>query len=345
MLPELALQKVLDKLVDNKKVFGTSFAIKKNGDFWQGTSGNILKDESFFIASTTKLFTTALVLQLNTEKRLNFSDKIAQYLDQTILEGLHVFKGKAYAQEITIEHLLAHTSGLPDYFQDKNQNNSSLESDIKLGKDQSWSFDEIIERNKLQSPLFIPGSPKKAHYSDTNFQLLGKIIEVISGKSYTENCNARIIHPLGLSQTYLYHDINDGKPKQLYYNNSVLHIPKAMTSFGPDGGMVSNTADLLIFIEAFFTGKLFSMTELEKLNKWKKIFLPMQAGIGIHRFKLPWFFDPFGAVPEFIGHSGLSGALAFYCPSKNIFIAGTVNQVAHPDLSFRTMIKLIQKIK
>jgi hypothetical protein len=76
------------------------------------------------------------------------------------------------------------------------------------------------------------------------------------------------------------------------------------------------------------------------MQNWNKIFFPMQAGVGIHLFKLPWFFNPFGAVPSFIGHSGLSGALAFYCPKSDLYIAGTVNQVAHPDLSFRLMIQL-----
>lgn len=70
----------------------------------------------------------------------------------------------------------------------------------------------------------------------------------------------------------------------------------------------------------------------------------MRSGIGIHLFKLPWIFNPTGAVPYFIGHSGLSGALAFYSPKKNLYIVGTVNQVAHPDLSFRTMIRLTQKV-
>jgi hypothetical protein len=70
----------------------------------------------------------------------------------------------------------------------------------------------------------------------------------------------------------------------------------------------------------------------------------MISGIGIHKFELPWFFNPTGTIPYFIGHSGLSGALAFYSPKENIFITGTVNQVAHTDLSFRTMIKLAQMI-
>jgi hypothetical protein len=56
-------------------------------------------------------------------------------------------------------------------------------------------------------------------------------------------------------------------------------------------------------------------------------------------------FNPTGSIPSFIGHSGLSGALAYYSPKENIFISGTVNQVAHPDISFRTMIKLTRIVK
>lgn len=81
-----------------------------------------------------------------------------------------------------------------------------------------------------------------------------------------------------------------------------------MTSFGADGGMVSNSADMLIFIEAFFTGKLFPKTYIDDLQHWNKIFFPIESGIGIHKFQLPRMFNPTGAIPYFIGHSGLSGA-------------------------------------
>ncbi|MCT1523803.1 hypothetical protein [Sphingobacterium hotanense] len=70
----------------------------------------------------------------------------------------------------------------------------------------------------------------------------------------------------------------------------------------------------------------------------------MQSGIGIHRFKLLRLFDPFGSIPEFIGHSGLSGALAFCNPEKGLYVTGTVNQVGYPDTSFRLMVKLIQRV-
>jgi CubicO group peptidase (beta-lactamase class C family) len=300
-------------------------------------------DQPYFIASTTKLFTTAIILKLRSESKLNLNDKIGKYIDESILTGLHIYKGKDYSEELTIRHLLAHTSGLPDYFQGKGTDGKSLENEIIEGDDQFWTFEQSIERTKKMVPLFATGTKGKANYSDANFQLLGKIIETITHKSYSENCQEFIIQPLGLAKTYLYQDSSDKTPKTLYYKSNELNTPKAMTSFGADGGMVSTSTDMLIFMEAFFTGRLFPLTYSPELQEWNKIFFPMRSGIGIHLFKLPWFFNPTGAVPYFIGHSGLSGALAYYSPEKNVFVVGTVNQVAHPDISFKTMIKLTLK--
>lgn len=338
-------QSILNKTVDSSKVFGTSFAFKKDTLIWHGSSGNMNVDQPYFIASTTKLFTTAIILKLRAEGRLSIDDKIGKYIDTSTLTRLHVYKGRDYSQELTIKHLLSHTSGLPDYFQDKGSNGKSLEDELIGGKDQSWTFDQIIERTKSITPLFAPGTKGKAHYSDANFQLLGKIIENITKMSYSENCKVLIIQPLGLTKTYLYQDSTDRTPMTLYYKSKELNIPQAMTSFGADGGIVSTSSDMLVFIEAFFKGKLFPSSYIDELQEWNKIFFPMQSGIGIHLFKLPWIFNPTGAVPYFIGHSGLSGALAYYSPEENIFIVGTVNQVAHPDISFKTMIKLTQQIK
>jgi len=301
-------------------------------------------DQPYYIASTTKLFTTAIILKLRAEGKLSLDDKISKYLDKSILSGLHIYKGKDYSEELTIKHLLSHTSGLPDYFEGKGTSGKSLKNELIEGKDQFWTFEQAIEKTKKMTALFSPETIGKAHYSDTNFQLLGKIIENITHKSYAENCKELIIQPLGLTKTYLYQDPTDKTPKTLYYKSKELNIPKAMTSFGADGGMVSNSTDMLIFIEAFFTGKIFPKEYINELQEWNRIFFPMKSGIGIHLFKLPWIFHPTGAVPYFIGHSGLSDALAYYSPKENIFVVGTVNQVAHPEISFKTMIKLTQQI-
>lgn len=336
-------QSVLDRIVDGGKVFGASFALKKGNVNWQGASGSLSIDQPYFIASTTKLFTTTIILKLKAAGRLSLDDRIAHFIDRSILSGLHIYKGREFSDELTIKHLLSHTSGLPDYFQGKGENGKSLEEDLKNGNDQFWTFEEAIERSKVMEPFFAPGTNDKAKYSDTNFQLLGKIIEVLTHKSYSETCRDLIIQPLGLSKTYLYQDPSDKMPKNIYYENNELSIPKAMTSFGADGGIVSTSADMMVFIQSFFMGKLFPSSYIDELQEWNRIFFPMRSGIGIHLFKLPWIFNPTGTVPFFIGHSGLSGALAYYSPKENIYVVGTVNQIAHPDISFKTMIKLTQK--
>lgn len=338
------LQQILENAVDNKKVFGTSFCVKYKGETWCGASGNFERDSQYFIASTTKLFVTAIILKLQHERMLNIEDSISKYLDENTLKSLHVLKGNGYSNTITIRNLLAHTSGLPDYFQQKDASGKSFEQRLTNGEDFQWTFDEVIEYSKSIKPLFPPNAKGKAHYSDTNFQLLGQIIENITQRSISDNYSDLIINPLGLSKTYLYTDITDKKPKTFYFKNKELHIPKAMVSFGPDGGIVSTSAEMLMFIEAFFTGKLFPETYLNTLKVWNRVFFPLESGIGIHRIKLPWFFNPTGKMPELIGHSGLSGALAYHSPERNLFVTGTVNQVANPDTSFKLTFKLLNKI-
>lgn len=332
------LQNILDKSVDNKKVFGTAFCVKFKGEVWCGSAGNIENGQPYFIASTTKLFVTAIILQFVSEKKIALDDKISSYLDAPTMQDLHIFKGADYSNEITVRNLLAHTSGLPDYFEDKDKNGKSLQDELFLGNDQSWTFDQAIERSKKMEPIFAPNTKNKAHYSDANFQLLGKIIENITGQSFSEKCEELIIKPLKLTNTYIYTDISDTKPKTMYYKQNELLIPRAMSSFRADGGMVSTSEDLLIFIEAFFSGQLFPKSYIVDLQVWNAIFPPLKSGIGILLFKLPKILG----IPELIGHSGLSGALAYYDPKNDLYVSGTVNQIAHPSTSFTVTTKLIK---
>lgn len=338
------MQELLNKIIDNKKVFGTSYCLKYKGDTWCGASGNLNTHSQYYIASTTKLFVSAIILNLKSKGKLDLDDKIAKYLDVDVLNRLHVFKGEDFSNEISVKNILAHTSGLPDYFEQKDQEGKSLHSKITNGEDRYWTFEDALDITRAGKPLFQPGSKGRAHYSDTNFQLLGQIIERISGKSLSDVLNEIIYKPLNLTQTYIYKDIQDNNPKPLYFRNRELNIPKAMSSFGPDGGMVSTSSEMIIFLDAFFNGLIFPKQYIENMKVWNKIFFPVESGIGFHRFNLPWVFNPFGKIPELIGHSGLSGTLAYACPDKELYIAGTVNQVAYPDTSFRLAIKLIQKI-
>lgn len=190
-------------------------------------------------------------------------------------------------------------------------------------------------------PAFRPGEKGKALYSDTNYQILGRLIETVSGKPIPTAMQEFIFTPLELQKTYLYADSRDTGPAPLYYQKNRLQVPLAMTSFGAEGGIVSTSAELMIFLKAFFGGTFFPVEDFAWMKQWNRIFYPLEAGVGLTRFKLPRLFSPFKATPEFIGHSGLSGTVAFYVPEKDIYLTGTVNQIDHPSRSFRLMLELL----
>lgn len=106
-----------------------------------------------------------------------------------------------------------------------------------------------------------------------------------------------------------------------------MDIPKAMSSFGPDGGIVSTVHEGLTFLRAFLDGTLFPEHYLEEMKQWKGIFFPLQYGHGLMRFKLPRIFSPFKPSPELIGHSGASASFLFHCPDEDLYLADTLNQI------------------
>lgn len=139
---------------------------------------------------------------------------------------------------------------------------------------------------------------------------------------------------------YAIEDFGDVIP--LYYRSNQLHIPKAMSSFGPDGGIVSNAKDSMLFLRAFFEGKIFPQKYLEvAMSEYNRIFFPLQSGVGIMYYDLPRIFTIFKKLPSLVGHSGLSGAFAYYCPDRELFFTGTVNQIANPGRSYRLLIQLL----
>ncbi|MGB0429591.1 MAG: serine hydrolase domain-containing protein [Bacteroidia bacterium] len=337
---EQRLEEILVKQVDNKTVFGAVVSIESPDFSWTSAKGNFETSSQYFIASTSKLYTSAVIFQLLDEGKLSLDDRISDYLDASIMDELHLLDGKDYSNEITINHLLSNTSGLPDYFEGKGGDGTKLVDELMGGNDDSWTFEECIAISKTMEPEFAPGAEGKALYSDTNFQLLGIIIEIITGISISEAYQTRIFEPLGLSQTFLYLDENDTRPKKMYYKKEELDIPKAMTSFKADGGIVSNASESMIFIRAFYNGGLFNEKHIEDGAVFNKIFYPNEYGVGYMRYKLPDFYN----VPYFIGHSGLSGAFAWYCPEKDAYITGTVNQLNKPGTSYRMIIKMINEL-
>ena len=342
---EAKLEATFARFMSGRNLFGGTVRVEAHdGSFvWESAAGDLAVGDRYFIASTTKLYITAMVLALRSQGKLDLDDLLVDHLPLGLVVGIHNFPTDATAS-LTIRHLLSHTSGLPDYFQQKRPEGSSLEKGITAGRDQAWAFDDVLAASRRMKPPFAPGTPGKAFYSDTNFQLLGRVIETITGQSLEQALDTMICRPLSLTDTYLYADPADDRPHHLYFQNRALRIPMAMASFGPDGGIVSTAAESMTFLRAFFEGALFPTDYLPELYHWNKIFFPLQYGVGLMRFRLPRFMSPFSPAPELLGHSGLSGAFAFYAPERGVYFTGTVNQIAQPGRSFRLLVRLLNEV-
>ena len=150
--------------------------------------------------------------------------------------------------------------------------------------------------------------------------------------------------PLGLEHTYLYDwtaPRPDEIPATIYLKGAPAHVPMYLSSNKSDGGIVSTASECLIFLRAFFEGRLFNKTLFERMMTWNRIFFPLRYGYGLMYFQLPRFFW-LTPPPEFVGHSGSTGSFAFVCPSKSMYLAGTLDQIADPSKPFFFMINLIR---
>ena len=185
-------------------------------------------DTPIFIASITKMYTSAATMILGERDLLSLDDPISKFLPYNLLEGLHRYKGVDYSDQLRIYHLISQTSGLPDYFQERPKGGKSIFDLIVAGGDEEWDVEKVvgITKNNL-SPKFPPESNeqkrsgKKAYYSDTNYQLLGAVIESVAQKPLYEVFSELIIEPLELSSTYLH---GQGEPRAIQDRSSSKHL-------------------------------------------------------------------------------------------------------------------------
>jgi CubicO group peptidase (beta-lactamase class C family) len=338
---EKKLENFVNKAVDKDK-FIYNMSLKDNL--------NMNPDSPFFIASITKLYTAVLIMKLFEEKKLKLNDKIANYLPESLIKGIHVYKGVDYTDSITIKHLLNQTSGIADYFMEKPKNGINFFDTILKYPDKLYSIDDTITiaRENL-TPNFEPG--KKAKYCDTNYQLLGKIIEEITDKELPEAYHDYLFLPLGLKNTWLYkrsepiekflHPI-----AEFYYNDQVVSYNKPFETAWADGGLIATTKDLLTFLQALFEGKIINnQTTLPLMHEWKGIGFPLQYGFGTMKIELPRFMTLFRKLPPLIGHLGASGTFLLNVKVFDLYIAGAINQANSQSKTVRLVFKLLNMVK
>ena len=303
------------------------------------------QDRPFFIASATKLFVTAIAARLRASGQLDWDAPFREYLPHVDVAGLVVVDGADHTPHVTVRQLLAHTSGIPDYFEGQRPDGTTTMQRL-LAQDFSWDLDDVLAWTRQMSAPFAPGTPGRALYSDTNYQLLGAIIQQLTGGTFDQAVQQHACAPLGLVDTWCM----DASSRHRYpevarfrVGDSLPSIPLAMSSVGADGGVVTTLREGQRFLRAFLAGELFDRAVIGEITaEWRRIFRPLRYGTGIMLFRLPRVMAPFGA-PDFIGHSGASGTVMFGVAGTGTTIVLTTNQAERRDLPFRTMVSLARR--
>ncbi|WP_229398684.1 serine hydrolase domain-containing protein [Micromonospora okii] len=216
--------------------------------------------DQFEAGSNTKTFTATLVLQLVDRGQIELDAPVSRYLPGVVPNG----------RNITVRMLLNHTSGLSSYTAD-----GGFMSGLKVDPQRVWTDRELLAVAFRHQPNFPPG--QEWSYSNTNYTLLGMILEKLTGKGMAELVQQRIAGPLGLRHTY-YADpraTNTGPgyahgygvefagPKPVYIDTATWPIGGWG---GAAGAVISTTDDLSRFFSAVLQGKLFSKAQLKQMT-------------------------------------------------------------------------------
>ena len=299
-----------------------------DGSVWRGAAGiadlengtPMSVDATMDIGSITKPMVAVTLLQLMQEDRVSLDDTLGQWLPDV--------SGKIENSEtITLRQLLTHSSGIPDFLDD------DFLAAIVSDPDHIWMPEDFLQLAYGESSNFAPG--ERHSYSNTNYTLLGLIIEAVTGDTLAGQLRSRIFAPLGMndssvvSESSMPGDFLRGYLDLAEYDLSeaseiipVFFHPTAQ-GFG-EGGVVSSVADLARFSEALNNGELLAPQTFEQMQQ-ESIAVDEddqdRYGLGID---LLW--TPNGTA---IGHSGGfpgAGSLMYFMPEQQITIVTIENQ-------------------
>lgn len=238
----VAIQNLLDDASRISGVPGMSVSINSGDETFYFSSGYADREKEvpasentlYELASVSKAFTGAGILLLEEQGLLSMTDSIEKYLPWFTLkyQGLPVDM-----QNVTLNHFLHHTSGLTngEHFQNIPQGSTP---DMLQKTVETYSNTELA---------FKPG--ERYEYGTVNYDVLGLVIEVVSGQSYESFMTEQVFQPLGLSDTYLYKEDAEatGQMAQGYRTSFFITTPYDAPDFGgnkPAGYVISSTKDM-----------------------------------------------------------------------------------------------------
>ncbi len=307
------LDSLFNYLYNNQLFNGNILVAEKGNVIYQKSFGYTdyatkipsTKDSRFHLASVTKTFTALAALQLKEKGKLKLDDKFKYY-----------FPDFPYT-DITIRHLLSHTSGLRD---------DVLFDSLVKAKKIIFNKDIIPTLSVLKTPLlFNPG--EEWEYSNTNYLLLAFLIEKLSGLSYQDYLQKNIFGPAKMTNSYVLEDdlhnrqdmfrvINHKYPKfysdvlvDAYSTEPYLSNHFYMSGTVGDSRIISTTEDLLKYDQCLYTGKLLKPETFDEaltptmLNNGKPVSFGF-AHLGKTAYGLGWCIMKDTSQGKIVWHTG-----------------------------------------
>jgi len=295
------------------------------------------------LASVGKLFTATLISILYEKGKLDFNDSISKYLDAELMNRLHYCKGTDYSDKITIRQLLMQTSGLNDVF---------YHLWNKMTKDPTFKItprEAVIWGKENLNLVAVPG--KKFFYTDTNYYLLGLIIESITGKKFHEVMHELIFEPLKMQNAYM-HGMSKAKIESDYPAAKMFIKDIDVTSIEgiheidyAGGSVIAPLEDYLIFMKSLLGQRLIKPETLNRM-----IDDDINMGFPTIGFRYGYSVWKLRSIPIIMppkyycwGCVGVTGAFMFYHPLIETYIIGTFNDFAYRGKALEFMVRKVIK--
>ncbi len=286
-------QALLNEITGSGVVGITMSVYNTNNGIWLGASGksdlhNNIDLKSCNISrmgSTIKMFTATTILKLQEEGKLNINDKISSYLSGDNIDKIE------NADKATIKQLLQHSSGIYNYIPNLKFQTASLNDLLK-----EWKADDLLKYAHNKSAYFQPD--EDVTYSNTNYILLGLLIEKIEGKPLYQVFDEKLFTPLGLTLTQFAgkNHVPDGIARgyiDLYSNLQVIESTynSGWDYYTADGGLTSNPYDMNVFFRELMNGQIINSNSLSEMLTFKTPkntdpdFFPIYYGLGIFKIE------------------------------------------------------------
>jgi len=340
------LQAILDHAVKapGTEFPGVSLYVRGPGHrVWSGAAGRarvhpatpMRPQDRFRAGSIMKPLVAAATLQLVEEGRLRLDDPLPAVLSAKVLARF------PDADRITVRMLLNHTSGIGEYSDER------FDREVAAHPRRQWSMAELLDRAAAVPRVFPPG--EGFAYSNTDYNLLGLILEHVTGKPWRAVVRARVIERLHLRHTSLPEPGTVPAGRDIAHGYQAIdgkvydftNVDSSMAGAAGGNALLTNAEDLTRFLHGLLSGRLFhrrqTLDEMRTFLDTPDDHGRNGYGLGLERYALP------GGI-ELIGHMGTGAgyrALMFHLPAKHVDFTLALNGTGDPTPVLAPMLKLL----